>query len=104
MHEFGRANHLRIFGYSLPDSDLNVRYLLKAAALDSFHLKTIDVVCLSPDDSVKRRYDSFIDHPGYRFRNADVAKYLNSITAHASQTPTGNVAEFLEKTHDSFMA
>jgi hypothetical protein len=103
LHEIGRANHLRIFGYSLPDSDLNVRYLLKAAALESFHLKTIDVVCLDTDDSVKRRYDSFIDHPGYRFKNASVGDYFSNITARADGTPAGNVALFLEQTHAHFM-
>jgi len=102
LQELGRANHIRIFGYSLPDSDLNVRYLLKAAALESFHLKTIDVICLDPDEGVKRRYDSFIDHPGYRFKNASVADYFNNITARADGNPGGNVASFLEQTHAYF--
>jgi len=103
LQELTSANHIRIFGYSLPDSDLNVRYLLKAAALESFNLKTIDVICLDPDDSVKPRYDSFIDHRGYRFKNASVADYFGNITARADQTPGGNVALFLEATHAFFM-
>lgn len=104
LNEIGRANHLRILGYSLPDSDLNVRYLLKAAALDSFHLKTIDVICLDTDGSVKARYDTFIDHVGYRFKNADLAVYLNGITARASDVPSGNVAAFIENNHTAFMS
>ena len=103
LQELGRANHIRIFGYSLPDSDLNVRYLLKAAALESFHLKTIDVVCLDPDGSVARRYDAFIDHPGYRFKSITLVNYFSNITAHASSSPAGNVAQFLETTHTNFM-
>lgn len=103
LDELSRANHIRIFGYSLPDSDLNVRYLLKAAALESFHLKTIDVACLDPDGSVKRRYDSFIDHHGYSFKNGNVAECFNNLTARADQTPGGNVAQFLEMAHGHFM-
>lgn len=103
LQELARANHIRIFGYSLPGSDLNVRFLLKAAALDSFHLKTIDVVCLDPDGSVKSRYDSFIDHNGYLFKSASVADCFNGITARADQTPRGNLALFLEQSHHSFM-
>src|SRR6266568_3475067 len=68
----------------------------------SFHLKTIDVICLDPDEGVKRRYDSFIDHPGYRFKNASVADYFNNITARADANPGGNVASFLEQTHAYF--
>lgn len=103
LQEIGRANHLRILGYSLPDSDLNVRYLLKAAALESFHLKTVDVVCLDPNKTVKARYDAFIDHFGYRFKSGDLANYFSNITARASETPGGNVGTLLEQTHAAFM-
>jgi hypothetical protein len=40
------ANHIRIIGYSLPESDAYIKYLLKAAVINSPHLKKIDVVCL----------------------------------------------------------
>lgn len=104
LKELGRANHVRIFGYSLPESDLNVRYLLKAAALESFHLKTIDVVCMDNEDGmVKQRYERFIDHPGYRFRNGNIGTYLNDLTARADNSPAADVASLLEQTHDHFM-
>jgi hypothetical protein len=73
------ANHIRIVGYSLPDSDAYVRYLLKAGILKSENLKRIDVLCKDEDESVRRRYDSFItlQHPKYRFCNGDVTEYLS---------------------------
>ena len=75
------ANHIRIIGYSLPDSDAYVRYLLKAGILKSENLKRIDVLCKDEDGSVKMRYDSFItlQHPKYRFCNGDVTKYLGYV-------------------------
>lgn len=44
------ANHIRILGYSLPETDSYVRYLLKASTLRSVNLKSIDVICLDNND------------------------------------------------------
>ena len=70
------ANQLRIIGYSLPETDAYIRYLLKAASLKTFNLKKIDIICLDPDGSVQDRYASFIDFDGYRFANRSVEDYL----------------------------
>jgi SIR2-like domain len=103
LHELGRANHIRILGYSLPASDLNVRYLLKAAALRSFHLKTIHVGTLDHDGETEGRYNAFIDHPGYRFSSFNIGHYLGSITDQLAQHPTATAAQFLESVHRLFV-
>jgi hypothetical protein len=102
----GRANHLRILGYSLPESDAYLRYLLKSAAIDSQHLKSIDVICLDPDDSVKKRYQEFITFPRLRFANKDMESYLgfspNKIDV---RTSSGEYQyDTLEDHHDAFMS
>jgi hypothetical protein len=71
-----KANHLRIIGYSLPIADSYIKYLLKSAITSSEHLKKIDVICIDPDGSVKKRYDDFIDFNYYRFANRNILEYL----------------------------
>lgn len=73
------ANEIRILGYSLPESDAYVRYLVKAAYADNPNLKRIDVGCMDPEGTVKRRYDSFIRHPRYRFRSMNVLDALHQL-------------------------
>ncbi len=70
------ANHIRFIGYSLPDSDAYVRYLLKSSITTKQHLKSIDVICYDHDGSVKNRYDQFIVFPNYRFISEKTEKYL----------------------------
>jgi hypothetical protein len=76
------ANHICILGYSLPENDAYVKYLLKSSLLETGNLKTIDVVCLDNDGRVKERYDSFISlkNPKYRFINAKVQTVLPLIS------------------------
>jgi hypothetical protein len=72
------ASHIRILGYSLPDSDAYVRYLLKSAILKTDRLKTIHVLCKEdPEKTVEKRYRDFITFPGFRFEDGDVTDYLN---------------------------
>jgi hypothetical protein len=73
------STHIRVIGYSLPSADAYVKYLLKSAVLKSSYLKSIDVLCLDPDSSVKRRYDEFIQFKYYRFIDANVLDYLTHI-------------------------
>jgi len=108
-----RANHLRIIGYSLPESDAYVRYLLKSAAVEAPNLKTIDVICLDPDGSVEKRFKDFIDFNYYRFKNANVDKYLKDnherhikefrIQAPASERNRARSFTKLEDAHKEFM-
>ena len=75
------ANHIRFIGYSLPESDLYVRFLLKSAALESDNLKKIDVICLDDHQgSVQKRYRDFIEFPMFRFVSAYAENYLERIT------------------------
>jgi hypothetical protein len=73
------ANHIRIIGYSLPTADSYVKYLLKSAAMQAPHLKSIDVLCLDKTGSVKARYDEFISFYRYRFTRASVVDYLKGL-------------------------
>ncbi|MCJ7585422.1 MAG: hypothetical protein MUO30_11730 [Anaerolineales bacterium] len=86
------ANYIRIVGYSLPNNDAYVRYLLKASILKSENLKRIDVLCKDDSGIVRERYDSFITlpYPKYRFCNGYVERYL-SIVKH-----------YFELSHDRF--
>ncbi len=101
------ANHIRILGYSLPLADSYVKYLFKSAILKSQHLKTIDVICLDPDGSVKRRFDDFICFRNYRFVNANILDCLkmNISTRDIGDGRTEQIATFpsLEKCHTRFM-
>jgi hypothetical protein len=106
------ANHIRIIGYSLPITDSYVRYLLKAAVLDCFNLKRIDVICLDLRGDVKKRYDDFIKFGAcYRFCNANSLDYLNEnfqnhiINFPRTITRDNNAAryKYLEESHDRFM-
>lgn len=97
------ANHIRIMGYSLPEADAYVRYLLKAALTKSKHLKTIDVVCLDPDGSARARYDSFITFNYYKFTNMNVERYLMTQRDYAiGKGGTAHQVGVLEKTHHGF--
>lgn len=72
------ANYIFVVGYSLPDSDAYVKYLLKSSVMKSENLKKIDVLCKDNDGSVKNRYNSFITLPSpkYRFNSGDIRDYL----------------------------
>jgi hypothetical protein len=96
------ADHLRIIGYSLPTADSYVRYLFKSAVISNQHLKTIDIVCLDPDGSVKARYDQFVKFDYYRFFNADTLNYLTLVGRHASSAPTLIELNRVEEAHSEF--
>lgn len=112
-HLLSGATQLRVTGYSLPDSDAYVRYLLKSAALQSSRLKKIDVLCLDDSNgSVERRYKSFVTFDRAKFRRADIAGYLDALMgqigelhehsdgpAHSRRTLQYN---FLERAHEQF--
>jgi hypothetical protein len=103
-----KANHIRVLGYSLPAADTYVRYLLKAAASESRHLKTIDIITLDGDGSTRARYDDLVNFKFYRFANARVEKYLYGVQTH-TYTPTKYFDmpavqfTFLERYHNNFM-
>jgi hypothetical protein len=100
------ANHIRFIGYSLPPSDAYARYLFKAAALQSPHLKSIDVLCRDPDGSVQENYDRFITFKYRRFRNADTLDYLKAhLDTYKAEADTSQSAlnfDRLEAAHERF--
>jgi hypothetical protein len=71
------ATQIRVVGYSLPETDSYVKYLLKSAIVEARNLKQVDVICLDPKGDVRVRYDEFIDFPNYRFAPEDVSSYLS---------------------------
>ncbi len=78
FESLGEANYIRVLGYSLPDNDAYVRYLLKTSILKSRNLKGIDVLCLDLDGTAEDRYRKFIrlEYPQYRFAKIDTKDYL----------------------------
>jgi len=60
------ANQVRVIGYSLPDADSYVRFLLRSAAVETRHLQRIDVLCKDDDGVVQPRYADFITFTDYR--------------------------------------
>ena len=85
-----------------------MRYLLKAAVIESTHLKSIDVICLDPSGRVKKSYDDFICFNNYRFIGAGFEKYLQELNKKVEELARGTgrnkyIFESLEDTHDAFM-
>lgn len=74
------AREIRIIGYSLPECDTYVKYLIRLAAAEATNLQRIDVICL--DRSGERaRYDQLLDfgRTDHQFLNVSVSDYLNRI-------------------------
>jgi hypothetical protein len=102
------ANHIRFIGYSLPPSDAYARYLFKAAALESKHLKHIDVLCLDGDGSIRENYERFIAFKYRRFISADTLNYLKThLEIYQAQMDTSSAAvnyDRLERAHEEFFS
>ncbi|MCL4519486.1 MAG: SIR2 family protein [Thaumarchaeota archaeon] len=97
------ANQIRIIGYSLPDADTHVKYLLKLAGRDVFNLKKIDIICHASDkaeeDRLVARYRDFIGLNKGRFKNTNVIDYFTTIW---SSTHGGTDFSKLEDRHEEF--
>ena len=91
------ANHIRILGYSLPASDTYFKYLLSTAVVDSYNIKTIDVICLDPTGEVEKRYNSIIDFKNFRFISEDISEYLD--VARTESCKTGQRTNTVTCTH-----
>jgi len=103
------ANHIRILGYSLPITDSYVKYLLKSAVLQAENLKSIDILCIDNDGSVKKRYEEFIEFKNKRFRNKDLNLYLENIYKYnviKNQLRENKqfVLDKLEEAHEAFFS
>lgn len=71
------AQHIRFIGYSLPETDGYIKYLFKAAMINSYHLKTVDVICIDKNGEVKDRFLNFIPLQKLRFFNGPFEDFLN---------------------------
>jgi len=101
------ANHIRIIGYSLPTSDAYIKYLLRAAAIASpnKNLKKIDVLCLDDRrESLRQRYQEFVDFPTFRFANQSVEQYLRAVREATIKPSDAEEIELkhLEEVHELF--
>jgi hypothetical protein len=95
------ANEIRFIGYSLPESDNYVRYLLRAAAIDAPNLKRIHALGLDPDGSLKQRYEQFITHRSFQFMPVPTESYMSRVAQHLGQWPRSFSADTLEQVHYS---
>lgn len=77
-HLLTGANKVRILGFSLPETDGYMKYLLSLGAMRAPHLKQIDVICLDPSGDVQERYNRLISFPKFRFRSIDIEQYIGS--------------------------
>lgn len=96
------ANHVRIIGYSLPEADSYIQYLLRAAIIHNPHLKRIDVLCIDHDGEVRKRYDGFIRFPNYRFKSVSVETYFQKYLDLFKHWPETVRFDALEKVHHEF--
>lgn len=69
------ATDLRIIGYSLPETDTYIKYLLRAVITNS-NLQNVHVIVKDSSHAVQKRYDNFICCTNYQFVNGDVLDYL----------------------------
>lgn len=111
-----QANYLRIMGYSLPESDNHVRYLLKSSIEDADNLRKIDVICRDKSGEVKQRYDDFFEPGPYSFVQGHVEDYLARLfqlqlmdfMRTKKINPTDTLIRYgynsLERAHGEFMA
>ena len=100
-----QANYVRILGYSLPKTDVYMKYLLTTGIIDSLNMKGIDVVCLDPDGSVCQRYTEMIDFTHFRFKNENMEKYLREVGGGAcggGEGPRQQYYRYLEYSHGRF--
>ena len=103
------ANEIRVVGYSLPEADSYVRFLLRSAAVETRHLQRIDVLCKDDNARVQRRYGNFITFTDYRrgkdreqsFRNGDCYAYLANYQSHTMQWADRiSPSDLVERAHE----
>ena len=107
-----QANEIRILGYSLPQSDAYIRYLLKAAASEAPNLKKIDVFTLDSDGGTERRFREFISFKETMFVSGQIGEYLHELSLpwgerHETVTVGGEARQGfginLERVHNRYM-
>lgn len=77
--------------------------------MDSEHLKSIDVICLDSDGSVKARFDEFFEFNYYKFKNGDILDYALGLKKVVNdrgvvvQRGKSIVLDKLEEFHEEFI-
>lgn len=103
-----QANYIRFMGYSFPQSDNHLKYLLTTGMTEkpTYNLNGVDVLCLDPTREVKQRFDRLITYPNYRFTDKKVESYFvnNLELAGLSSGSQNSTVRFdqLEDAHDRF--
>jgi hypothetical protein len=88
-----QATQVRIVGYSLPESDAYIKYLLKAAISHSSNVDRIDILCLDDEkNTVEDRYERFVSYKNRHFKNASIELYLRNLLVmkHLEQNKQNN--------------
>jgi hypothetical protein len=77
FEELRAAHYIRFIGYSLPEGDSNMRYLMATALGVAANVQSIDVICLdNQQKDVKKRYEEFF-HKRLNFRSMRVEEYFS---------------------------
>lgn len=98
------ASEIRILGYSLPQTDINIKHLFSTALMESGNLQNIDVLCLDPDGSVQARFDNMFTFPRYRFHNVDLDSYLEQFSGGGyTRSPFRTRVHDAERSHRYFV-
>ncbi|MDP8239670.1 MAG: hypothetical protein P9X24_11325 [Candidatus Hatepunaea meridiana] len=99
------AESIRILGYSLPDTDSYIKYLITNSFAKIFNLKEIHVICKDDgNNSVKKRYESMFKSNYLKFINADIIDYFIKLTHQAEGDRESRVVKWdnLELVHRQF--
>ena len=105
------ANQIRFIGYSLPEADAYIRYLLKSAIINSQHLKNIDVIGPNMKGPNGSNYRSFITFYDARYASATFQDYGGRLVQHllSAQPPMPKHGDsvysfdYLEWAHEEVM-
>lgn len=98
------ANHIRIIGFSFPNTDSHISYLFKSAIIENDNLKKIDIICLDDrQGSIKEKYSKMFCTSKIRFIDGNVGDYFKMIIK-MSRTPEGirDCSSSLERAHEAF--
>lgn len=90
VHLLTEANEIRILGFSFPETDGYMKYLLALGAMRAPHLKSIDTICLDPTGEVEQRYREFISFPDFRFLQQDLVGYFGSYGGRTDERVVGD--------------
>ncbi len=97
------ANEIRILGYSLPATDVYIKYLFSTALSEARNIQKIDAICLDPEGNVRSRYENLFDFPEFSFYNVDLSGYLNELGNAQGRAPKEKSFRFTEENHERFI-